>query len=201
MAANHAFRPITSEYIRNRAVVSAFINPVYSMQVFCFHNEDQIATSVRPLCFCSVASHLFLHSRLPHLISSWSPLSSFSGLDGRWFHPLLWGRHWVCVVSLDHLKQRDSSICLSISWILSLAQTATHFRHILGLQLGCILRALRKWFHTASAVFAILRSTWCSLTLSAYRCFVPSMCRSMGAIWVSLSSTALGVHLYAPMIL
>ena len=183
MAANHAFRSIISECIRNRAVVSAFVNPAYSMRVFRSHGVDQIIASVRPLCFCSMAFHLFLHLRLPHLVSSWSPLGGLLGLGGCWFHPLLWRHCWVCEVPMGCLQQCDSSICLSISWILSLAQAATRSRYVLGLQLGCVLHALRKWFHTASAAFAILRSTWCSLTLSAYRCFVPLMCRSMGAIW------------------
>ena len=76
---------------------------------------NQIITSVQSLYFCKVASHLFLHLRLLHLISSWSSLSSFLGLNDHWFFPLLWRRHWVCMISINYLQQYNSSICLSIS--------------------------------------------------------------------------------------
>ena len=144
MAANHAFRSIISEYIRNRVVVSVFVSSVYSMQVFCSHDIDQIITSVQSLHFCSIVLYLFLYSRLSHLISSQSSLSSLLNLDSSWFHSLLWRHCWICVVSMDHLLQCDSSICLSIFWILSLAQTVMYFWYILNLQLSCILCAMHK---------------------------------------------------------
>ena len=144
MAANYAFRSIISKCIRNRVVVSVFISSVYSIWISCFYDVDQIIISVQSLCFYSIALYLFLYSRLPHLISSQSPLDSLLNLNDSWFCPLLWGHCWIYMMSIDYLLQYNSFICLSIFWILSLVQTVMYFWYILNLQLGCILHIIHK---------------------------------------------------------